>query len=181
LLIVYAFYLLVRLRTFALAAAKVYIQNVVAALALVGAALFILAGLGAAARRVHIGNLDAQALAEKLSVPYPLSALDWPELRIRAVVPQPGRPLVVLLLAGRPGFDEQSSTMLVRLDGAGQPVSVLSGWCADGASVSPSRRDGRVELRRRQSLERVSGSVLTEDVTSPAARRRGPDSRGSRA
>jgi len=168
--------------TFALAAAKVYIQSVVAALALVGAALFILAGLGAAARRVHIGNLDAQALAEKLSVPYPLSALDWPELRVRAVVPQPGRPLMAVLLAGRPGFDELASTLLVRLDGVGQPVSVLSGWCADGASVSPSRcGGGRFELRRRQSLERVSGSVLTEDITPRAAPRHRPDSRGSRA
>ena len=170
-----------RLRAFALSAAKVYIQSVVAALALVGAALFILAGLGAAARRVHIGNLDAQALVEKLSVPYPLSALDWPELRVRAVVPQPGQPLVAVLLVGRPGFDELASTLLVRLDGVGQPVSVLSGWC-DGASVSPSRRgDRRFELRRRQSLERVSGSVLTEDVTPSAGPRHRPDSRGSRA
>lgn len=171
-----------RLRAFALPAAKVYIQSVVAALALVGAALFIAAGLGAAARRVHIGNLDAQALVEKLSAPYPLSALDWPELRVRAVVPQPGQPLVAVLLVGRPGFDELASTLLVRFDGAGQPVSVLSGWCGDGASVSPSRRgDRRFELRRRQSLERVSGSVLTEDVTPPAGPRHRPDSRGSRA
>ena len=72
-----------------MAAGAVYRQSVVAALALAGAVLFIVAGLGAAARRVHVGGLDAQALAEKLAVPHPVSALDWPELRVRAVVPQP--------------------------------------------------------------------------------------------
>jgi hypothetical protein len=71
---------------------------VVAALALAGAALFIVAGLAVAARRVHIGS-------------------------------------------GR-----------------------------------------EFELRRRQSLERVSGSLLTEDATPvPDWPRRGPDGRGVRA
>jgi hypothetical protein len=188
-----------------MAAAAVYRRSVVAALALAGAVLFIVAGLGAAARRVHIGSLDAQALAEKLAVPHPVSALDWPELRVRAVVPQPGRPLVVVLLAGRPGFDEQASTLLMRLDGDGTPVVLLSRWCADGASVAPRRLEGpaaggqavggpaseghavggragggrEFELRRRQSLERVSGSVLAEDATPlPLAPRRGPGGRG---
>jgi hypothetical protein len=166
-----------------MAAGTVYRQSVVAALALAGAALFIVAGLGTAARRVHIGSLDAQALAEKLAVPHPVSALDWPELRVRAVVPQPGRPLVVVLLAGRPGFDEQASTLLMRLDDDGTPAALLSRWCADGASVAPPRLKGReFELRRRQSLERVSGSVLGEDATPlPLAPRRGPGGRGARA
>ena len=178
-----------------MAAGTVYRRSVVAALALAGAVLFIVAGLGVAARRVHIGGLDAQALAEKLAVPHPVSALDWPELRVRAVVPQPGRPLVVVLLAGRPGFDDQASTLLVQLDGDGMPVPLLSRWCADGASVAPRRLGGlaagkqaigglavggrEFELRRRQSLERVSGSVLTEDATPlPLASRRGPDGQG---
>jgi hypothetical protein len=186
-----------------MAAGAVYRRSVVAALALAGAVLFIVAGLGAAARRVHVGGLDAQALAEKLAVPHPVSALDWPELRVRAVVPQPGRPLVVVLLAGRPGFDEQASTLLMRLDGDGTPVVLLSRWCADGASVAPRRLErpapgeqaaggqagggqaggGReFELRRRQSLERVSGSVLAEDATPlPLVPRRGPGGRGARA
>ena len=125
-----------------MAAGAVYRRSVVAALALAGAVLFIVAGLGAAARRVHVGGLDAQALAEKLAVPHPVSALDWPELRVRAVVPQPGRPLVVVLLAGRPGFDEQTSTLLARLDDDGTPVALLSRWCADGASVAPRRLEG---------------------------------------
>ena len=41
----------------------------VAALALTGAALFILTGLALAVRLVRIGNLDAMALAEKLAAP----------------------------------------------------------------------------------------------------------------
>jgi hypothetical protein len=170
-----------------MAAGTAYRRSVVVALALAGAVLFIVAGLGTAARRVRIGALDAQALAEKLAVPHPVSALDWPELRVRAVVPQPARPLVVVLLAGRPGFDEQASTLLVRLDGDGTPVALLSRWCADGASVAPRRLGGlaaggrEFELRRRQSLERVSGSVLTEDATPlPLASRRGPDGQGRR-
>jgi hypothetical protein len=178
-----------------MAAGTVYRQSVVAALALAGAALFIVAGLGTAARRVHIGGLDAQALAEKLAVPHPVSALDWPELRVRAVVPQPGRPLVVVLLAGRPGFAEQASTLLMRLDDDGAPAALLSRWCADGASVAPRRLEGQAaggqvgreqvgggsefELRRRQSLERVSGAVLAEDAAPlPLAPRRGPGGRG---
>ena len=146
------------------AAARDYCQSVVAALAIAGAVLLIVSGLRAAMRRVHIGYLDAQALAEKLSVPYPVSALDWPELQVRAVVPEPGQPEVAVLLVGRPGYDEQAATMLVRFDAVDQPAELLSRWCADGASVAPSRRGGReFELRRRQSLERVSGSLLTED------------------
>jgi len=47
--------------------------------------LFICAGLACSARLVHIGNLDALALAEKMAVPDPASALDWPELRVHAV------------------------------------------------------------------------------------------------
>lgn len=181
-----------------MATGAVYRRSVVAALALAGAVLFIVAGLGAAARRVHVGSLDAQALAEKLAVPRPVSALDWPELRVRAVVPQPGRPLVVVLLAGRPGFDEQTSTLLMGLDGDGTPVAFLSRWCAEGASIAPRRLEGHAaggqapegqaaegrefELRRRQSLERVSGSVLAEDATPlPLAPRRGPGGRGARA
>lgn len=33
------------------------------------------------ARLIRVGHLDAQALAAKLAVPNPVSALDWPERR----------------------------------------------------------------------------------------------------
>jgi hypothetical protein len=167
----------------------------VAALALTGAALFIIAGLGAAARMVHIGNLDALALAEKLDVPHPVSALDWPEFRVRAVVPQPGEPSEILLLAERPRHNGQTSTLLIevyigqrvgQLTTGSRPdysasdptavaplerqVALLSRWCDAGASVSPSRRGpAELELRRRQSLERVRGRLLAEDLEAAVA------------
>jgi hypothetical protein len=162
---------------------------VVAALALIGAALVIVVGLGAAARTLHIGNLDAMGLAEKLATPHPVSALDWPELRLRAVVSQPDRPSEILLLAEWPSHHGRASTLLIEIysrqqlaqQASGQlatsapdltalaelerQVALLSRWCDAGASVSPSRRGPTgLELRRRQTLERVRGRLLAEDL-----------------
>jgi hypothetical protein len=55
------------------------------------AAVVLLTGAGLAwtARLVHVGNLDALALAEKVATPEPVSALDRPELHVRAIVPLP--------------------------------------------------------------------------------------------
>jgi hypothetical protein len=138
---------------------------VVAVLALTGAALFIVLGLAAAARIVHIGNLDALGLAGKLSTPRPRSAVDWPELAVRAVVPQPDEPAVVLLWVTRPGHDGREATLLVELAGSpDRSVRLLARWCRDGSSISPTALgDARIELRRRQSLERVRGRLLVED------------------
>jgi hypothetical protein len=138
---------------------------VVAVLALTGAALFVMAGLAAAGRMVHIGNLDALALAEKLATPYPASALDWPELRVRAAVQQPGEPATVLLLVDRPGHDGPAVTLLVQLSGPPErPIRLLEAWCRAGSSISPrARGEADIELRRRQSLQRVRGRLLAED------------------
>ena len=139
-----------------------------AAFALTGAALFILTGLALTARLVRIGNLDALALAEKLAKPNPSSAADWPELRIRAVVPQPGQPSVILLLVGWPGHHGLQAILLVRLDAADQrSLPLLSRWCADRSPISPRRCQAtELELRRRQSLERVRVRLLAEDAAS---------------
>jgi hypothetical protein len=51
---------------------------VIAAVGLGGTLLFIVAGLARIARLVHVGNLDALGLAEKIGGPEPASALDWP-------------------------------------------------------------------------------------------------------
>lgn len=134
-------------------------------LALTGAALLIVAGLSLAARIVHIGNLDAMGLAEKLARPYPASAADWPELAVRAVVQQPDEPATVLLLVDRPRLDIPAVTLLIRLDGpAERATRLLERWCRAGSSISPRSRAGaEIELRRRQSLERVRGRLLAED------------------
>lgn len=142
----------------------------IVAAALAGVIVFITAGLIWTARLVHIGNLDAQALADKLDKPYPVSALDWPELRVRAVVPQPGErrldaPPLVLLHVGWPEHANRAATLLIALDsGDRQSLSLLSQWCVSQASVAPVRRHGaEVELRRRQSLERVHAVMVAED------------------
>ncbi len=138
----------------------------IAAVGLAGVLLLMIAGLTWTARLVHTGNLDALALAEKVGTPDPASALDWPELHLRAVVPQPGEPSLVLLRAEWPARPERAATLLVRLDGRDQ-LPLLSRWCTDRASISPTRRGGGMELRRRQSLERVRGFLVAEDGPRP--------------
>jgi hypothetical protein len=144
---------------------------VIVAAAVAGVIVFITAGLVWTARLVHVGNLDAQALADKLATPHPVSALDWPELRVRAVVPQPegqppgGQPLV-LLHVGWPEYPARVSTLLVALDSDDRlSLSLLSEWCAGRASVAPVRQEGAaLELRRRQSLERVHAVMVAEHI-----------------
>jgi len=151
---------------------QAYCRYVIAAAALAGGCLLIIAaGLAWTARLVHIGTLDALALAEKVGKPRPVSALDWPELNVRAVVPQniAGEPSLVLVLVEWPAHRERSATLLMDLGRADQrSLPLLSQWCAARASVSPTRRgDGELELRRRQSLERVRGLLLAEDPGVP--------------
>ena len=135
------------------------------AVALAGAILFIVAGLSCTARLVHIGNLDALALAEKIATPDPVSALDWPELQVRAVIPQPDESSLVLLVVGWPAHRGRAATLLVDLGRDDQgALTLLSRWCTAQASISPTGRNGELELRRRQSLERVRGLLLVEDA-----------------
>jgi hypothetical protein len=168
---------------------------VIAAVILVGISVLVMAGLAWTARRVRVGTLDALALAEKVATPSPSSALDWPELRVRAVVPQPDEPAElaqpdkaaqVLLLVEWPAQPQRTSILLVALDGSDRrPLPLLAEWCATHASVSPSRYGPTgLELRRRQSLERVYGLLIAEDARStpfpsvrpgPGGRRRPTD------
>lgn len=144
-----------------------------AGVALACVSVFIAAGLAWTARLVHIGNLDAHALADKLGAPSPTSALDWPELHLSAVVPQPGELPLVLLRVGWPAYPDREATLLLALDRADKDsLSLLSQWCAAEASVAPLRRYGaELELRRRQSLERVHAVVLAEDGPADGDRR----------
>ncbi len=145
----------------------------IAVAALAGACLFIAAGLAWTARLVHIGTLDALALAAKVAAPEPVSALDWPELHVRAVVPEDvvDEGALVLLLVEWPARREQA-TLLVDLGHADErSLPLLSQWCADRASVSPERcGPGELELRRRQSLERVHGLLIAEDAVASLGR-----------
>ena len=142
-----------------------YRQYVILAIALAGVILFIAAGLAWTARLVHIGNLDAQALADKTACPRPDSALDWPEMRLHAVVAEPGEEPVVLLHVGWPAHPQRQAMLVVALDASEQrSLSLLSQWCAGAAPVSPARGNGaELELRRRQSLDRVHAVLLAEN------------------
>jgi hypothetical protein len=137
---------------------------VIVAAALAGVILAIAVGLAWTVRLVHIGNLDARDLADKVAVPAPVSALDWPELHLNAVVAQPDQQSV-LLCVDWPAHPQRAATLLLALDpGDRHSLLLLSQWCAGQASVSPARRDGaEVVLRRRQSLERVHAILVVED------------------
>jgi hypothetical protein len=148
------------------AASGAYCRYVIVAVAVTAAVLFVAAGLAWTARLVHVGNLDALALASKVATPDPVSALDWPELHVRAIIPQPAEQPLVLLLVNWPAHPQRAATLLVALEsGDERSVPLLSQWCASQASVSPTRQGGAgLEFRRRQSLERVHAVLVSEDV-----------------
>ena len=139
-----------------------------------GAGLFFAVGLAWTARLLRIGALDALELAEKVGVPEPDSALDWPELRVvAAVAPDiPGDAHEALVLVDWPAHPERESTLLLELGvQSGSPARLLEQWCAESASVSPSRGDGdEFVLRRRRSMERVRCRLVAEDCCVAADR-----------
>ena len=139
-----------------------------AAAAFLGVAIGVIVGGGLfwTARVVHIGNLDALALAEKMAVPDPVSALDWPELQVRTAIPQPDRPALVLLVVRWPEHPHLEATLLLAMDGdVTRSSELLERWRTSCSSIAPCRRGAaRVELRRRRSLERVGGVLIAEDV-----------------
>jgi hypothetical protein len=126
--------------------------------------LIVAAGLAWTWRLVHIGSLDAMALAEKVATPEPLSALDWPELLLREVICTPGDPSEVLLLVQWPAYQDRLSTLLMTVDDRGR-LELLTSWRDTRASIAPVRRGADLlELRRRRSLERVLGVLIAEDL-----------------
>jgi len=149
------------------AATSAYCRYVIVAATLAAVVLLTaVAGLAWTARLIHVGNLDALALAGKVATPDPVSALDWPELHVRAIIPQPDERPMVLLIVDWPAHPQRAATLLVALDsGDHRSVPLLSQWCATQASVSPTRQGGAdLELRRRQSLERVHAVLVAEDL-----------------
>jgi hypothetical protein len=137
---------------------------VILAVAISAVFLSLVAVLTWTVRLLRISALDAQALAEKLAFPEPASALEWPELRVQSVVPQPDDLSPVILEVGWPAYPERVATLLVALDhDEARAVSILCQWSTAGAAVMTLRQGAELELRRRQSLERVHGILLGED------------------
>jgi hypothetical protein len=137
---------------------------VIIAAALAGVIVLMAATLTWAARLVHIGDLDMQALAGKLATPEPESALDWPELRVSAVIPEPGDDPFVLLRVAWPAHPRQTAALLLALDhGDEQSLRLLAQWCSGQWPVAPVRQQGaELEFRRRQTLERVHAILVAE-------------------
>jgi hypothetical protein len=134
---------------------------------LLGAAIVLIAGAGLAWtwRLVRIGNLDAMALAEKVAMPEPVSALDWPELLLREVICTPGDPSEVLLLVQWPAYQDRLSTLVITVDDRAR-LELLTRWRDTRASIAPVRCGADLlELRRRRSLQRVLGVLIVEDFS----------------
>lgn len=154
--------------------------------AVLGAAVILaaVAGLAWTARLLRVGALDALELADKTRTPVPASALDWPELRVRAAISEdiPGEPGLTLLHVEWPDQAACSATLLVDLGAERErSLGLLARWCAADASVSPSRRpEGALELRRRQSLERVQAVLMSESYRRSAANGDGTRARAAR-
>jgi len=118
------------------------------------------------ARLLQARSLDHLALAAEAGTTDPVSALDWPELHVRAVVPQPDEQSLILLLVGWPARQQKAATLLVAVDSDDhRSAQLLTQWCETQVPVSPTRCGGaHLEFRRRQSPERVHAVLVAEDA-----------------
>jgi hypothetical protein len=109
---------------------------------------------------------DVRRRYEEVLAAEAVSALDWPELAVRAVIPQPDERPLILLRVAWPARPQLEATLLIALASEDhRSLPLLSQWCMTGASVSPARPEGAgLELRRRQSLERVHAVLIAEDA-----------------
>jgi hypothetical protein len=144
---------------------------VILAIALPGVILFLAAALTWTARLLHISGLDAQALAQKVAFPEPSSALEWPELQVRVVVPETDELSPVIVQVAWPAHPDQVANLLVTFDhDERRALAMLSQWSATGASVAAQRCGAKLEFRRRRSLERVHATLLAEDYQAAGSR-----------
>jgi len=65
-------------------------------------------------------------------------------------------------------LDVQAALLVALGRGDDRSPSLLSRWCSTRTSVSPARRGAWMELRRRQSLERVHAVPVAEGTTPSA-------------
>ena len=134
------------------------------AIALPGLIVSLAAGLVWTARLIHVSGLDAQALADKVAFPEPASALEWPEMQVLSVLLEPDELSPVIVQVRWPAHPSRVATLLVTLDHDERlALSLLSRWSLTGASVMAERHGAELELRRRQSLERVHAILIAED------------------
>jgi hypothetical protein len=113
-------------------------------------------------RAYRVSMLDAADLVSKIDVPRPLSACDWPELHVDAVVADPDLPRVLVLV--RWPAHPRPRSLLVLEPAAREPAEyLLQSWRDSDASVSPMRDgDAGLILRRRRSSEQLCALLLDE-------------------
>jgi hypothetical protein len=98
-------------------------------------------------------------------VPYPTSLVDSPELRVRSAVSEPDEPLLVLLLVEWPARERLATALIALQADNGEAMRLLTQWRDEDAAISPARHAGDViVLRRRQTLDRVTGRLIAEDA-----------------
>jgi hypothetical protein len=112
---------------------------------------------------IHVGLLDAAALAEKVAVPRPTSALDWPEMHVSSVLAEPDDGHQLLVSVVWPARPTHHSILLFEVSDQERDLQRLAEWSSVQASVTAVRLVGNgVELRQRQGLQRVYASLLAE-------------------
>ena len=130
---------------------------------LIGLSLIGLGCLAWTARAFSIATRDALDLAAKLSVPQPHSAIDWPELQVDAVVPDPDDPLRMLLVGRWPAHPDSRSLLVLEVDAQPRARQLLTRWRDVRAPISPRLMDdGSVLFRRRRSSESIAVRLISE-------------------
>jgi hypothetical protein len=96
--------------------------------------------------------------------PSGLSARDWPELRVDAVVVDPENPWRVLVLVRRPDRPIIRSLLVLETSGANSRAQrLLQEWRDADAPVAPERNGDRgVILRRRRCPEQLRARLVDE-------------------
>jgi hypothetical protein len=128
----------------------------------VGGVLFM-AAAGYALYLIHVGLLDAASLAEKVAVPRPVSALDWPEMHVSSVLAEPDDGTQLLVSVVWPARPTHHSILLFEVSDQQRDLRRLTEWSSSQASVTAARLVGNgVELRQRHGLQRVQAALLAE-------------------
>ena len=115
---------------------------------------------------------DTGDLAAKLAVPFPRRAADWPELRLDAVVLDPGSAERVLVVARWPAHPELRAVLVLDVDDpTARAHHLLMLWRDVDASLSQrSFAADHLVLRRRRSQDAVTARILGETVCSSETR-----------
>jgi hypothetical protein len=134
---------------------------------IIGLAVLTVAVVGSTSwtvRLIRAGMRDSLDLTAKLEFPNPRRAADWPELRLDAVVFDPGGANRVLLAVRWPAHPDPRALLMLEVEESpARAQRLFAAWHDSDASVSPrALEDERLLLRRRHSNRAVSARVVSE-------------------